>query len=99
MKILLEDFHGEEVAALPATRLLNSFLPDLDDEAFTLLGYVDVEGETIFHHAQAPALFADLNQLKSRLPYEDGVAFVEEIMGLVVQLANDPTLRLRFSGA
>ena len=98
MKILLEDPHGEELAALPETRLLNSFLPDLDDEAFSLLGYVDPDGETIFHHAQAPALFADLNQLKTRLPYDDGVQFVEEIMALVVQLANDPTLRLRFSG-
>lgn len=97
MKILLEDPHGEELAFLPETRLLNSFLPDLDDEAFTLLGYVDVDGETIFHHAQAPALFADLNQLKTRLS-DDGVQFVEEIMALVVQLANDPNLRLRFSG-
>lgn len=98
LKIFLEDHHGEELTALPETRLLNSFLPDLDDEAFTLLGYVDPDGETIFHHAQAPALFADLNQLKSRLPYEDGVEFIEEIMALVVQLANDPNVRLRFSG-
>lgn len=98
LKIALEDAYGEERAGLPETRLLNAFLPDLDDEAFTLLGYVDVDGETIFHHAQAPALFADLNQLKTRLPYDDGVQFVEEIMALVVQLANDPTARLRFSG-
>ncbi len=97
MRILLEDAHGEELAFLPETRLLNAFLPDLDDEAFTLLGYVDPDGETIFYPAQALVLFADLNQLKTRLS-DDGVAFVEEIMGLVVRLANDPNARLRFSG-
>lgn len=98
LSILLEDAHGEELAALPETRLLNAFLPDLDDEAFALLGYVDVDGETIFYPAQALALFADLNQLKTRLPYDDGVQFIEEIMALVVRLANDPNARLRFLG-
>jgi hypothetical protein len=99
LRIYLEDEYGDEVAALDETRLLNSFLPDFEDEAFEQLPYIDLEGETIFGAFQAPALLTDLATLQARLPeYPDVVELLEEIRVLARRVAEDARLRLRFSG-
>jgi hypothetical protein len=99
LKISLEDEHGEEVAALDETRLLNSFLPDFEDETFELLAYVDPDGETIFGAFQASTLLVDLANLQARLPeYPDVVELLGDISTLARRVADDARLRLRFSG-
>lgn len=96
--IRLEDENGFEKGFLPETRLLNPLIPNLDDDSFELLGYVDPYGDTIFNWIQAAVLVRDLERAKAKVTSEEVVQLLDQIIALASQACEEEHLYLRFSG-
>jgi hypothetical protein len=96
--IRLEDENGYEVGFIPETRLLNSLIPNLDDDRFELLGYVDPYGDTIFSWTQAESLIRDLQRAKEKAASEEALALIDQIILLASRAAQQGDLYLKFCG-
>jgi hypothetical protein len=96
--IRLEDENGFEVGFLPETGLLHPLIPNLDDDHFELLGYVDPYGDTTFNGHQAGILVRDLERVKGRATTEDAVLLLDQIIALASRASGETHFYLKFSG-
>ncbi|MCY7352780.1 MAG: hypothetical protein LH606_19330 [Cytophagaceae bacterium] len=97
LRIRLEDEHGYEVASMDRTSVLNPLIPSLDDEQYTLLGYIDLDGDTIFGAGQAAVLAQELSRAKVNA-YPDALESIDQIIALANRAAADGSLYLKFLG-
>jgi hypothetical protein len=96
--IRLEDENGFEKGFLPETHLLNPLIPNLDDDNFELLGYVDPYGDTIFNWTQAEVLVRDLQRAKAKVTSEEVIQLLDQIIALASRASDEEHLYLKFSG-
>jgi len=96
--IRLEDENGFEMGFLPETGLLHPLIPNLDDDHFELLGYVDPYGDTTFNWNQAGILARDLERAKARATTEEAVQLLDQIIAMASRASDESRFYLKFSG-
>lgn len=97
LRIRLEDESGYEMASVGRTSVLNPLIPSLDDEQYSLLGYIDPDGDTIFGSGQAAVLARELGWVKVNA-YPDSLETIDEIIALANRAAAHENLYLKFLG-
>jgi len=77
--------------------LLNSLLPDADDQTFRCLGFVDEYGDAVFNRLQMPTLIAELERVKKKANPEQ-IELIDQILELARLCKEAPQTQIRFQG-
>jgi hypothetical protein len=97
-KITLEGERGDiEDTVLDSTHLLNGILPQVSDQTFRCLGYVDEYGVTMFNRMQMPDLIAELERLAEQ-SNDQRSGLIHQVLGLAQRCRDELHMYVKFRG-
>jgi hypothetical protein len=99
ISVRIESESGDvEAEVSDPAELTQSVLPELADQAWTCLRFVDPMGATLFNQRQVPALINDLQRRLAELDDPDLKEHIGEILQLVESAEGQQRTFVRFVG-
>lgn len=77
---------------------LRRLLPRLDDERYSLLRFIDVDGDTVFNRLQMQAVDKDLQVMSAQCSEDAGLQAIKSIRELAEMVSGEPHLYLKWYG-
>jgi hypothetical protein len=96
--VVLQTIHGKQIGSVTKTfGLLDRVLP-IGDARFSMLRYIDPNGNTFFNGDQMYPLLEELDRLFPEVSSDESRGLLAQIRELAVHCRDHPHLFLRFIG-
>jgi hypothetical protein len=99
LSVVLETEDGEAIESVDdPTNILHRLLPRHDDESYSLLRFIDWDGDTVFNRMQIPTFIVEWQRIKPRAGDERDLSLLAQVEKLAERCLEEPHQYLKFYG-